>query len=287
MNKTAAIRSQARRAVLVKAAIDPTQIAGALAMAGGGALGGSAVTDDDQSMLKRIGKGTLGAALGYGGYKLMTDPRWQQGLRNGVGTARNLIAGLLGKAQGAAKAAEAQPTPEEQAFAAGFCKAAEAMGVDPAALAKVADGVSDWVSANLPDYTPQERLVQELKAKKDRGIDIEKYRTSNVGNWAGILGSATAGTLGVPVVFTAMDNMGAGNEKAKHWIRHVRKLAPTFSARHPGVAKAVGRLAHTGSLAGKLGLVASPILGALLAGAHFGRRRMINKAIDQAQGQRQ
>ena len=37
-----------------------------------------------------------------------------------------------------AKAAAAQPTQEELAFAAGFCKAAEAMGVDPDALYKEA-----------------------------------------------------------------------------------------------------------------------------------------------------
>jgi hypothetical protein len=174
----------------------------------------------------------------------------------------------------------------EAAYVEGFCKAAETLGVDPGALAKMADEVSDWVNGNLPDYTPQERLVQELRAKKGRGIDIEKYRTSDVGNWAGMLGSGTAGTFGTAA---ALNGLMAAEERgslrgAKDWIRSVRKLAPTFSARHGGVAKAIGRLANTGTKTGLIAAALLPLVGGVALGKKYNTRRRVNNAIDQVQG---
>lgn len=113
-----------------RAQLDSARIAGTLAMLGGGALGGSAATGDDQSALKRIGKGTLGTGLAVAGYKAMTDPKWQHAIRKGVSTAGDYLSRLVGGI-GAAKAAES-------AYAAGFRKAAEAAGVDPVALYKSA-----------------------------------------------------------------------------------------------------------------------------------------------------
>lgn len=138
MNKTAAIRSQARRAALTKVAQVSPQLIGALTTAAGGALGGSAVTGDDQSFVKRVGKAGIGAGLGYAGYKLMTDPKWQQGLSTGLDKARGLVAQLASKFSAGTKAAEAQQASIERAYVAGFCKAAEAVGIDPVVLSKQA-----------------------------------------------------------------------------------------------------------------------------------------------------
>jgi hypothetical protein len=125
-------RSTVRRAVLAKtaAAADPAQVAGVLGLLGGGALAGSAVSDDDQSALKRIGKGTLGAGLAYGGYKAMTDPKVQQGIRTGTQKAVELVQAAV--AQLRANTAKTAET----AFDAGFCDVAAECGVDPVALAK-------------------------------------------------------------------------------------------------------------------------------------------------------
>lgn len=184
------------------------------------------------------------------------------------------------------KGGKGEKKAAEAAFAEGFCKAAALMGADLAALVKAADGVSDWVNKNLPDYTPQERLVQELKAKRDRGIDIEKYRTSNVGNWAGMLGSTTTGTL---LTSSALGNVTAAEEAgrlrgAKEWIRSVRKLAPGLSARHSGVAKAIGRLANAGAKTGLVGAALLPLVGGAALAKMFNSRRQVNNAIDQVQG---
>lgn len=105
MNKTAAVRSQARRAALYKcAAVDPAQVAGIVGMLGGGALAGSAATGDDQSTLKRIGKGALATGLAYGGYKAMTDPRWQQGIRDGASRLHDLFKRFAARLNGVASA---------------------------------------------------------------------------------------------------------------------------------------------------------------------------------------
>jgi len=128
---TAQHRSMARRAVLAKtaAAVDPAQVAGVLGLLGGGALAGSAASDD-QSTLKRIGKGTLGAGLAYGGYKAMTDPKVQQGIRTGTQKAVELVQAAV--AQLRANTAKTAET----AFDAGFCDVAAECGVDPVALAR-------------------------------------------------------------------------------------------------------------------------------------------------------
>lgn len=94
-------------AALMKAALDPATAGGAAAMAIGGALGGSALTGDDQSFTKRLGKGTAGTALGYLGYKAMTDPRWQEGIRSGTQKAMGIIRSAIGRLP--AKAASARP----------------------------------------------------------------------------------------------------------------------------------------------------------------------------------
>ena len=57
------------------------------------------------------------------------------------------------------KAAAAQFTPEEQAFAAGFCKAAEAMGVDPEALYK--EALPAWI-ANAGRAVANSRVGQAV-----------------------------------------------------------------------------------------------------------------------------
>ena len=127
-------RSMARRAVLTKsAAVDPAQVIGALGMLGGGYLGGSATTGDDQSIYKRTGKIGIGAGLGYAGYKAMTDPKWQNGINKGVDWIKDLIRAILNRTP---KVAEAGPISFEDAYLDGFCKAAEVAGVDPVALAQ-------------------------------------------------------------------------------------------------------------------------------------------------------
>lgn len=96
--------SLVRRAALTKsAAADPARLAGVLSLAAGGALGGSAATGDDQSTLKRVGKGTIGAGLAYGGYKALTDPQWQAGIRTGADTVHDIIAQLVQRIRGAAQ----------------------------------------------------------------------------------------------------------------------------------------------------------------------------------------
>ena len=91
---------------LYKAAVDPAAAAGAAALLGGGALAGSAVTGDDQSMAKRVGKATLGTGLAVGGYKAMTDPKWQAGIRTGTQKAMDIIREMVGRMP--AKAASAR-----------------------------------------------------------------------------------------------------------------------------------------------------------------------------------
>ena len=136
MTKTAA-RSDARRFVLTKIAAETNwaHVFGPGAMAIGGALGGSAVTGDDQSMFKRLGKGLLSALLLYAGHKFMTDQNWQSGLNAGIGKVRDTASGLIGKVRGAAKSAEA-----DDYYVEGFCKAAESLGIDPVALYQQAVG---------------------------------------------------------------------------------------------------------------------------------------------------
>ena len=132
-------RSTARRAVLAKtaAAADPAQIASVLGLLGGGALAGSAASDD-QSTLKRVGKGTLGAGLAYGGYKAMTDPKWQRGVRTGTQKAIELVQSAITRLRTKTAAAHTPADP----YLAGFCDAAVACGVSPEALAKYATAVN-------------------------------------------------------------------------------------------------------------------------------------------------
>lgn len=129
-------RSTARRAVLAKtaAAVDPAQVAGVLSLLGGGALAGSAATGDDQSALKRIGKGTLGTGMAYAGYKAMTDPRWQRGIRTGAQKAVELVQSAIARLRTKTAAAHTPADP----YLDGFCDAAAACGVSPEALAKYA-----------------------------------------------------------------------------------------------------------------------------------------------------
>lgn len=132
MHKTAAHRSIARRAVLTKAAFDLPQIAGIAGIAGGTLGLNSAINNREQSVAARVGKGVIGTGLGYAGAKLMTDPKWQAGVRKGLDKARALVSGLVDRvAPRVAKTAEA-------AYVAGFCKAAETLRVDPVALYKQA-----------------------------------------------------------------------------------------------------------------------------------------------------
>ena len=104
MNKSAAVRSQARRATLTKAALAPAQVLGYAGMLGGGALASDAAMNGEQSATKRIGKGVLSAGLAYTGHKAMTDPKWQGAINNGAQKAVSYIRSLLG----GAKAAEAR-----------------------------------------------------------------------------------------------------------------------------------------------------------------------------------
>ena len=104
MNKTAAVRSQVRRAALTKVALDPAQVLGYAGMLGGGALAGDAAMNGEQSATRRIGKGVLGAGLAYAGHKAMTDPKWQGAVNNGAQKAVSYVRGLLGRV----KAAEAR-----------------------------------------------------------------------------------------------------------------------------------------------------------------------------------
>lgn len=103
---------------LVKAALDPATAGGAAAMAIGGALGGSALTGDDQSFAKRVGKGTIGTALGYAGYKAMTDPRWQAGIRNGTQRAIDIIRTVMGRMP--VKGASASPCVKSAGIVGGL-----------------------------------------------------------------------------------------------------------------------------------------------------------------------
>ena len=104
MNKSAAVRSQARRATLTKVALDPAQALGYAGMLGGGALAGDAAMNGEQSALKRVGKGVLGAGLAYAGHKALTDPTAQDIIRTGTQRGMDFIRKFLGKA----KAAEAR-----------------------------------------------------------------------------------------------------------------------------------------------------------------------------------
>lgn len=305
MHKTAAQRSIARRAVLTKQAGIGGKALGVLPRYMQLLRGSSIRLAPYRAAQQLTGAfGDLVHVMGHGGLDEVAKAKLQLALAalrsDGIvgnelrkvyatraGTGAAALGGLAllsgGKEDTANTATEKKA---ETAYIEGFCKAAEAMGVDPRALAKTADEVSDWVNNNLPDYTTQERLVQELRAKKGRGIDIEKYRTSNVGNWAGILGSATAGTFGTA---TALNGLMLAEERgslrgAKDWIRSVRKLAPGFSARHRGVAKAIGRLANTGTKTGLVAAVLLPLVGGMALGSKFNNRRHVNKAIDQVQG---
>jgi len=120
---------------------------------------------------------------------------------------RGVVAGMRQQ-----KAAEARFTLEEQAFAAGFCKAAEAMGVDPAALAKVAaPPVPPQRAVPQPGQQPQQLPQQVAENFPARGgtSAFGNDFMERLGQWA-TLGEGTA--LGAAL----------GSRRANRWLGKLR-----------------------------------------------------------------
>ena len=114
------------------------------------------------------------------------------------------------------KAAEAQFTPEEQAFAAGFCKAAEVAGVDPAALYKAADDNSFG------------NVAGEFLGHTGGNVALLSLLGGLVGRGPGAMAGAAAGAIGVPLgalaaLFTS--RRSAADQKAwdsnSHFMRNM------------------------------------------------------------------
>ena len=87
-----------------------------------------------------------------------------------------------------AKAAEAQFTPEEQAFAAGFCKAAEVAGVDPAALYKAAAAAGPKAPSKPAAKSPSSDVVHGIGNSR-----LERMGTVTAPAVTALLGSLLGG----------------------------------------------------------------------------------------------
>lgn len=162
MNKTSAVRSQARRAALAKCACAVKQatplytdeediknynrrklIRRALLTAVGAGLGMAAGNSVANPFTGRGGHPFLGAGIGAGAAflgSLLGDKYYESaGLDPTVPSLKARVqTEAVGPSSGTKKAAEA-------AYAEGFCKAAEIAGVDPDALYKAAFSVGDVV----------------------------------------------------------------------------------------------------------------------------------------------
>ena len=239
---------KAASAIRKQAQIDPARIAGTLAMLGGGALGGSAATGDDQSTLKRIGKGTLGTGLAVAGYKAMTDPVWQRMIRRGVYNAKDYLSRLVGGLGPLKKAGSA--------YIDGFVKAAETAGVDPVALYKAAAPAGLGFVGNLlgRGLRMARGAVSAGKAAGGRYVDLMRGKTlSTLQNRASNFRSM-AGRYNLDAMTAPSDAMAARAKSVAHRAMHQAGRAEGMAANEQRLVNRA-RYGTAGGVAGGLALM--------------------------------
>jgi len=231
-----------------QAQIDPSRIVGTLAMLGGGALGGSAATGDDQSTLKRIGKGTLGTGLAVAGYKAMTDPTWQRMIRRGVYNAQDYLSRLVGGLGPLKKAGSA--------YIDGFVKAAGAAGVDPVALYKAAAPAGLGFVGNLlgRGLRMARGAASAGKAAGGRYVDLMRGKTlSTLQNRASSFRNM-AGRYNLDAMTAPSDVMAARAKSVAHRAMHQAGRAEGMAANEQRLVNRA-RYGTAGGAAGGLALM--------------------------------
>ena len=288
MNKTAAHRSIARRAVLEKVALDNVggEIGGLITApvvgtAGGAGLGALiaaiAAARKGDPVGRSAGVGAaLGGAAGYYGSHLAQlggmlaavarkrRTKKEQQEHDSRSHWENFIPGVSSynftKRLGRVYAGVGEPDKEkkaaEAAYVEGFCKAAEAAGVDPVALYKQAGGFLDTLigsgsAAGANPYAPG--IVSKLLANEDlrraavSGLAAgttaaltsdKKNRWRNALLATGLVGGGTYAASATGVLDNFISPYRAINQQAKKFQRgqHAREITRTLRGPDKGSA---------------------------------------------------
>ena len=151
--------------------VDPANIAALAGLIGGARMiGGAFVPDKERSAAGRVAQGVAGAGLAAGGIYAASDDKARSAIRQAV-------FGLLGKV--GRKTAEAVPAPQDDAYLAGFRKAAESAGADPDALYKQAQTWLRLGARGLGYAVGRGRLIarraEQLRAARGAGAAAPQY----------------------------------------------------------------------------------------------------------------